>query len=276
MSDERHVEESAGAYVLGALTPEEAHEIEAHVATCGPCRMEIAELRDVVGVLPLAAATVEPSTDLRARILAASKGEDRAEAILRRSLVSQEEHSPKHDFWHRPLPAWAGVAGWLGLATACIVVGIFIGVEGERTRMMADLAQHVRPVPLAAENSYRVYPVTTEALSNAVAFIDQSQVWDFSITKTGERMPVKVIQPPHTSHAMIVTDMPAPSKAGMVYQVWLVRAGKVHRGGIVLPGHGMQTTIPMRVRAGDVIAFSMEPMGGSALPSGPFVMQETL
>jgi len=28
MSDELHVSESAGAYVLGALTPEEAHEVD--------------------------------------------------------------------------------------------------------------------------------------------------------------------------------------------------------------------------------------------------------
>jgi hypothetical protein len=37
-----------------------------------------------------------------------------------------------------------------------------------------------------------------------------------------------------------------------------------------------QTTIPMKVQSGDVIAFSMEPPGGSAVPSGRFVMEETL
>ncbi|MBV8163927.1 MAG: anti-sigma factor, partial [Candidatus Eremiobacteraeota bacterium] len=63
---------------------------------------------------------------------------------------------------------------------------------------------------------------------------------------------------------------------GMVYQVWLARKGKVHEGGVVAPGKMTQTIIPMRVQSGDVIAFSMEPPGGSASPSGPFVMQQTL
>lgn len=277
MSDERHVGESAGAYVLGALSPQEAHEIESHTVTCLQCRTEIAELKDVVGVLPLAATSMEPSSDLRDRILAASKGEDKAKAILRRAVSSREHAEPRHDFWHRPLPAWAGVAGWVGVAAACVVLGIFIGVSGEHTRMMADLAQHAQQAQLlSAPAAERVYPVSTEELSNAVAFINQSQIWDFSVSKTGKRMPCKVIQPPHVSHAMIVTDMPMPAKPGMVYQVWLVREGKVHRGGVVMPGRGVQTIIPMRVRSGDVIAFTEEPMGGSAIPSGPFMMQETL
>ncbi len=283
MSEDVHVSESAGAYVLGALAPEEAHEVEAHTATCSECRKEIAELKQVVAVLPLAASAVEPSTELKARILAASKGEDQADAILRRAVVTSELHEPKRDFWHRPVPSWAGVAGWLGLAAACVVAGIFIGVTGEHNRMLAFVARSSSTVYPAAETasrssanvSYAVYPVSTEELSQAVEIINESKVWDFSLAKTGERMPYKVIQPPHVSHAMIVTDMP-PLKQGMVYQVWLVRRGKMHKGGIVMPGHGVQTIIPMRVQSGDVIAFSMERSGGSALPSGPLMMQQTL
>jgi len=276
MSDEQHIGESAGAYVLGVLPPEEVHAIEAHAASCEQCRNEIADLKDVVAVLPLAATSMEPSPGLRTRILAASKGEDQAEAILRRAVVSRGREARKPGLWQQPLPVWAGIAGWVGVATACVVIGVFIGVESERARMTADLAQLPQPQHFAAANSYRVYHVSTEDLSKAVAIIDQSQVWDFSVAKAGERMPCKVIQPPHLSHAMIVTDMPPPAKKGMVYQVWLVREGKVHRGGVVMPGRGVQTIIPMRVRAGDVIAFSMEPVGGSAVPSGPFLMQETL
>jgi anti-sigma-K factor RskA len=270
-----HVSESAGAYVLGALSPEEAHEIESHAATCPQCRSEIAELKDVVAVLPLAATSVEPSAELRARILAASEGEHKAEEVLRRA-VSSRKPSSQPDFWHRLFPVWAGVAGWVGVGAACVVLGIFIGKTGEHSRMMAQVARNAQPQAFSAPAAERVYSVKTEDLANAVEFIDQSQVWDLSVSKTGERMPCKVIQPRYVSHAMIVTDMPAPSKPGMVYQVWLVREGKVHRGGVVMPGKGVQTIIPMRVRSGDVIAFTEEPMGGSAAPSGPFVMEQTL
>jgi anti-sigma-K factor RskA len=279
MSDERHVVESAGAYALGALTPEEAQEVEMHVAFCAQCREEIAELGGVASLLPLAAAPSEPSEELKRRILAASKDEDKADAILRRAVVTSQLRSPKRDFWHRPVPVWTGIVGWIGVAAACIVAGIFIGVASEHSRMLAAMSRS-SAVPLALkvaaeQRALRVYPVSTEDLDQAVALLGQSQVWDFSVAKSGERMPYKVIQPPHVSHAMVVADMP-PAKHGMVYQVWLVRKGKVHRGGTVMPGERSEAIIPMRVQMGDVIAFTMEPMGGSSVPTGPFMMEQTL
>ena len=157
MSNDVHVSESAGAYVLGALAPEEAQQVEAHAASCSQCRKEIAELKQVVSVLPLAASSVEPSTDLKARILAASKGEDQADAILRRTVVTSVQHEPKRDFWHRPIPSWAGVAGWLGLAAACVVAGIFIGVTGEHNRMLAFVARSSSSVYPAADNAFQFH-----------------------------------------------------------------------------------------------------------------------
>ena len=129
--------------------------------------------------------------------------------------MSQSEISGTGRFLHGP-----GVAGWLGLAAACVVAGIFIGVTGEHNRMLAFVARSSSSVYPAAETpadrsrtSYTVYPVSTEELSQAVEIINESKVWDFSLSKTGKRMPYKVIQPPHVSHAMIVTDMP-PAKSG--------------------------------------------------------------
>jgi anti-sigma-K factor RskA len=285
MSDGLHVGESAGAYVLGALSADEARVVESHAATCPQCHAEIADLKRVVSVLPLACSSVEPSPNLKARILAASHGEDEAGAILRRAAVSARIGETRHDVWHRSLPSWAGVAGWLGVAAACVVAGIFIGIADEHHRMMTALQASAPAAQVAAApNRFTVSPVDEAAyipvnvnqLDPRVAFIGHSQVWDLSVSRTGERIPAKVIQPPDVSHAMVVTDMPMPSKAGMVYQVWLVRKGKVHKGGVVMPGRMMQTIIPMKVQSGDVIAFSMEPPGGSAVPSGPFVMEQTL
>jgi hypothetical protein len=243
----------------------------------------------VVSVLPLACSSVEPSPDLKARILAAGRGEDQVDAILRRAVVTSALHEPKRDVWHRPLPSWAGVAGWMGLAAACAVAGIFIGVADEHQRMIAALqarpmtigrittARNAPAAPLAAEDVDKVYPVSANQLEQAVALIGDSEVWDLSLRARAGQMPChcKVIQPAKASHAMIVTDMPM-TQHGMVYQVWLVRQGKVHKGGTVMPGRMSETTIPMKVRSGDVIAFSMEPPGGSAAPSGRFVMEETL
>lgn len=273
MSENVHVSESGGAYALGALTRDEAQEVEAHMAACDECRQEVAQLRGVVSLLPLACSSQEPPPSLRARVLAATKGEDQAHAILQRVLTGAQGGEGKRDFWHRPFPSWAGVAGWLGLAAACVTAGIFIGIADEHSRMMTASAP---PVTLAHnETLYNVYPVSADQLERAVNLIGESQVWDLSVSKTGQRIPCKVIQPRNVAHAMLVSSMPA-TRDGMVYEVWLVRRGKIHRAGIVKPGPMVQTTIPMRVQSGDMIAFSMEPAGGSARPTSPFLMQQTL
>src|SRR5437879_4028912 len=50
-----HERTRLGAYSLGALTPAEVNEIDAHLASCLACRRELAELsavRDMLGEVP--------------------------------------------------------------------------------------------------------------------------------------------------------------------------------------------------------------------------------
>lgn len=51
MSDGGHVVRELGAYVLGALEPAERREVESHVATCEPCRDELARLSGMPALL---------------------------------------------------------------------------------------------------------------------------------------------------------------------------------------------------------------------------------
>jgi hypothetical protein len=59
-----------GGYVLGGLAPAEAAEVEAHLATCDRCRIEVAELREVPEYLGQAwELPPRAPADLRARVL---------------------------------------------------------------------------------------------------------------------------------------------------------------------------------------------------------------
>ncbi len=51
MSAVEHDHESLGAYALGALAPDEARAVDAHIAGCADCRREVAELTDLRGML---------------------------------------------------------------------------------------------------------------------------------------------------------------------------------------------------------------------------------
>src|SRR5919198_1299635 len=80
MSTEGHRPEcefglDAGAYVLGALPPDELDAFAAHLAGCDACRREVAQLRGVVDALPLAAAQVAPPPELKDRLMTVVRAE---------------------------------------------------------------------------------------------------------------------------------------------------------------------------------------------------------
>jgi anti-sigma-K factor RskA len=62
-------EELSGAYALGALSEEECREAEAHLAQCTHCPPIAQELQQIVSKLPLAAPPMEPSPQLKERIM---------------------------------------------------------------------------------------------------------------------------------------------------------------------------------------------------------------
>ncbi len=69
------VREMAGAFVLGALEPDEDVAVRAHLAGCNDAHAEIAELASVLPALAQSVPLVEPPAGLKARIMAAAAAE---------------------------------------------------------------------------------------------------------------------------------------------------------------------------------------------------------
>jgi anti-sigma-K factor RskA len=112
MSETNHESrrDEIAAYLLGALEPEEAAALERHLASgCVDCREEMRWLEPAVQMLPDSVERVEPSRDLRARILA------QAESEAGNSTAKAATPRPLFSGW-RPL---AGVAA-LGLVLAAL------------------------------------------------------------------------------------------------------------------------------------------------------------
>ena len=72
-----HVTDDLELFALGALAPAEAARVSGHLAACATCRMESAELANVVGALPDAVTPREVPPALRDRILASARAEIR-------------------------------------------------------------------------------------------------------------------------------------------------------------------------------------------------------
>ena len=69
--------EDLGAYLLGALAPREAEELERHLEGCERCREELRWLEPAVQTLPETVARQEPPRQLRESLMAEVRGEER-------------------------------------------------------------------------------------------------------------------------------------------------------------------------------------------------------
>lgn len=99
-------------YLLGALEPAEAAELEQHLAGCEECRTELEWLRPAAQMLPESVERLEPPSALRARIM----GEVEADAVATRTPA-------------RPARGWRGFV--LRPAFALAVLALFVaGIAG--------------------------------------------------------------------------------------------------------------------------------------------------
>jgi anti-sigma-K factor RskA len=81
---ERRSDEIA-AFLLGALEPGEAAELERHLAGCEDCRTELEWLRPAVQLLPESVERVEPPRELRARLIEQVRSEAEGATAPRRA-----------------------------------------------------------------------------------------------------------------------------------------------------------------------------------------------
>jgi anti-sigma-K factor RskA len=137
VNDEERIRDDAAAWVLGALTDEEARDFERLMESNPVAREEVEELRRATDVLPFAAEPVAPPPELRSRIMAAVE----SEAQLLRAADASADRPPQR----RPSRSWLGFLRPIPLAAAACALllaglgaGLLIaGGGGEPTRTVA-------------------------------------------------------------------------------------------------------------------------------------------
>jgi anti-sigma-K factor RskA len=112
-ADHRRWKDDVAAYVLGALEPSEAAELERHTAGCADCRAELRWLNPAVDLLPEKVERLEAPAGLRAKI------------------VDQVRAEPE-----RQAPSATGrwLRGWRPVAAAAAVALMLAAVAGYAVR----------------------------------------------------------------------------------------------------------------------------------------------
>lgn len=133
---ERRRDELA-AYLLDALEPGEAAELERHLAGCEQCRTELEWLRPAVGLLPESVARFEPSPELRASLMEQVRGEAAAARDAGPARVDPPARQRGGRSWGlRPLAGLAALA-LVVAAVAAYAIGNGGGGDGGTTTVVA-------------------------------------------------------------------------------------------------------------------------------------------
>ncbi len=234
MSEHEDLESLVAPWVLGALEPEEAETMRAHIDGCAACREVADRLRRVVGALPLSVDEVIPPARLRSRVLAAASSMRpnavAAPAVRRPGL----RPTPTSPGLARRMPVYAMAA----VAVVALLLGVIVGQVAVRPSQQAQVARFT----LAGHQGMAGARATVIDLrSDGVALVD-------------------------------FTGLPSPG-AGRVYEVWLIppKGDPVPAAVFVPDGNGARVVLISRSVSGYAQMAVTNEAGpdGSAAPTQP-------
>jgi anti-sigma factor RsiW len=132
------IKELLGAYVLAAVSAEEAGIVRQHLETCRECAEEVAQLAEAPNWLALSAGEMDPPPQLRVRLMNLVE-HDRAEWLRAQTVVQDGTPPPAHTRrWQSLRRNLAGtsrrVYGFAGaLAVAAVIVLVILLRRGSVT-----------------------------------------------------------------------------------------------------------------------------------------------
>ena len=240
--DDKSFEDLKDAYALGALPDDERATVEAYLALHPERQAEIDDMVGIAGLLALAPPEQEPPADLRRRLMQVVE----SEAAVPRAVES-------------PTSSWFG---WLGGfrnvalgAAAVLVVGL--------------LSWNV----LLQEDVQELRGQVEEARSANEAQQTREIALDGTWAEQGARAEVTALKDDRA--ILVVEDMPSMPE-DRTGQVWVIHDDKPLPSGLLDPSGNMAATaITTPLRGADAIAVTIEPAGGSEVPtSDPVLVQE--
>lgn len=239
------------AYALAVLDGDEAEQVQQHLASCHACQGELAAYELVVDALPLATPDMEPSAELKDRLMARVQAPPTAitTAATAKGAASTAQASP-----------WSQIAGTLrGLLTgprwrpAALIIIIALVVSNLVTWQILSRGSS------SSSSWRRVRLAGTEVAPDATGII--------YISADGR------------NGTLIVDGLPVLNQ-GKQYQLWLINDGQRTSGGVFSVNadgyHGIQISSSQPLKDFGAFGITIEPAGGSPGPTGERVLGSNL
>ncbi len=245
----------AGAYAMDAISEPDRARFERHLAGCEECGQEIAGLRETTARLATASA-VTPPAGLKERVLAAAVMTRQQPPPVGQAEAGTPARIPAIRAWFRTL-ARPGRLAMAAAAAAVLAAAVVFGVSNGSMRDQLDQAQ-VSSQQIAAVLTARDATMMTGAVAGGG-----------TVTIVMSR----------SRHALVFTaaDLHAlPAARG--YELWLIGPAGDRPVTMLAPGrHDMAgPVIASGLRAGDHLALTAEPAGGTDRPTAPMMLDVLL
>ena len=254
---------------LDALEVSEARELEAHLETCAECRAELVALRDGAALLAYAAEPATPGPEVRARILESVRAKrtgDTPGAVLTGRVVPLKPRA-NWNVWTMGLRLAAGLA-FLALLIGLVVLW----------RREVKLRQEIVQLDHQLNNQQHELARDRDVLARqreALALLNSPDAKRLELagSQTAQNARGSFVYDQKTGKAVLLADGLPATPADKAYELWFIPKGHSPVPGRIFTvdssGHALlPEQMPVDAMQNAVIAITLEPKRGSAVPTG--------
>jgi anti-sigma-K factor RskA len=244
------------AYALGSLDDDEAEQVGRHLSSCAICQAELREYEAVAGAIPLAVTQIDPSPELRNRLMRSQQVQEQigrsppaGEPVDAAGERAAQTPGVQQDAWWQT--ARRGVRNWFrGSAWRPVLALIILALVASNILLWQGTRSG------GGNPSWRRVALTgSDAVPDARGII--------------------YISPDGQNGTLIVNGLPALGEEQQ-YQLWLILDGQRDSGAVFsvnLDGYrGQQIEAPRPLRDYGAFGVTIEPAGGSPGPTGQRVL----
>ena len=257
---------------LGALDGADARALEEHLATCAECAGELVELRNAAALLAHGSTPAAPRDEVRARILSAVAAEVPAPKPTAK-VVPIASRRPA--FFSPMILRIAAAVAFVALAIGLIVIWRRdVNSRREIARLQHDILLQQRRIDREHDARQREH--------DAVMLFSSKEAKRMELAGMPGAKDARAtfIFDPKTGKAMLMTEGLPAAPADKAYEVWFIPKGHSPMPGkmftVDTSGRAMTSEqVPQEAREGMVVAITLEPKKGSAVPTGAMYLSSS-